>query len=467
MHPAFLFSQVSAIIKASRNQFQFNYSSTFNSYCEFACGLILIKAPNLSANWCGMLMFVVPPKAGTNMAKKYLITALSAISLIALSGCSLLPQTDNSSSGRNDAFSQKIEKGSLWKTENGGKNFLVKSQIDEKTRVSSADILSITYHPKKPATIYVGTVENGIFKTENGGENWEPIDFPPKRIYSFILDKNNPDNRMFASGVLGEWGKIFRTDDGGKNWGEVYTEPGQKTVVTVLSQHFRDNNVIFAGTSAGTIVKSTDGGDTWKNIGNKFDGGAADIVFDASKSFVTYLLMFGKKLYYSSDGGMKWIDWEEEKQKEVRALQEKASKVAVGGNATEAMRLQESAQKLSERNEKNKMPDGMVSITSDPLRSGIIYAGTGAGLFQSTDYGKYWYEVNIIESAKKFPIRSIAINPGNSNEIVFVAGKAFYKSVNGGETWAVTGLNVDRDASFVSYDPFDSKYLFVGLRKFQ
>jgi photosystem II stability/assembly factor-like uncharacterized protein len=113
------------------------------------------------------------------------------------------------------------------------------------------------------------------------------------------------------------------------------------------------------------------------------------------------------------------------------------------------------------------MPSGIVSIAPDPAVSGTLYAGTNAGLFRSTDYGKYWYELNIIESAKQFPIRSIAVNPKNPKEVVFVSGKAFYKSTNGGETWAITSLSVDRDASFVAYDPFDPKYLLIGLRKFK
>jgi photosystem II stability/assembly factor-like uncharacterized protein len=360
-----------------------------------------------------------------------------------------------------------VEPGRLWKTSDSGHAFTVKSQIDEKTRISAADILSIAYHPNVPATIYVGSVDNGIFKTVDGGDKWMSIPFPPKRIYSFILDKNDPDNRMFTSGVLNGWGKIFRTDDGGKNWRDVYTEPGSNTVVSALSQHFRDRNVIFAGTSAGTVVKSVDGGETWRNIGNKIDGIVSDISFDASKPFVTYLLLYGSKLYYSSNGGMAWIDWEEAKQQEVQTLQDKAAKASSKGDSKTAQRYTEQSQALAKRNQENRMPSGIISIATDPNQSGVIYAGTSAGFFRSPDSGKYWYEINIIESAKKFPIRSIAINPKDSKETVFVAGKAFYRSIDNGATWAVTGLNVDRDASFVSYDPFDPKYLLIGLRKFQ
>lgn len=393
------------------------------------------------------------------MLKKSLVLA---VSVFMLSGCTLpIPSSLAPSSG-----GSVQTKGSLWRTSDGGQSFEVKSEIDEKTIIAKADILSVAYHPNTQGTIYVGSVENGIFKTEDSGEQWTPIAFPYKKIYSFILDRNDPDNRMFASGVVGEWGKIFRTDDGGENWNEVYTEPGTGATVTALSQHPSDTNVIFAGTSTGTVVKSTDSGDTWKNVGNKIDGTVSDFAFDASSKFATYLLTFGQKVYFSRDGGLGWIDWEAEKQNELTALQKRASDASATGDRKRGDALQKQVQLLSERNQTNKMPSGIVSIAADPKNTGVIYAGTSTGFFRSPDYGKYWYEINIIESAKKFAIRSIAIKPTDSKEIVFVAGKAFYKSIDGGQTWFVTGLNVDRGASFVSYDPFDSEYLFVGLRNF-
>jgi len=369
-----------------------------------------------------------------------------------LSGCSLPGVTAPPLAGQNgtinkekNVFATQAIPGSLWRTDDGGKNFLVKSQIDEKTSITKSDILSIAYHPQESQTLYVSSVDSGIFKTEDGGDRWTNIPFPPKRIYSFILDKNDPNNRMFASGIVNDWGKIFRTDDGGATWKDVYTEPGQKTPITALSQHFRDRNVIFAGTAAGTVVKSIDSGETWKNVGNKINGLVGEITFDSEKSNVVYLLTFSDKLYYSPDGGMKWINWEEEKGKESSTVK----------------------QKISNLNARGPMPSGIISIMSDPIKSGVIYAGTNKGIFRSTTFGKYWDELNIIESAKKFPIRSIAVNPKNSNEIVFVAGKAFYKSIDGGETWMTTGLNVDRGASFVAYNPSYPEYLFIGLRNFK
>lgn len=366
---------------------------------------------------------------------------LATLSVLVLSGCSL--GTSQTASNAPSVFNGNRATGSLWRTSDGGHSFEAKSSMGDKGTISSANILSIAYHPQKEKVIYVSSTESGIFKTEDGGEKWTPIAFPPKNIYSFILDKSDPDNKMFASGVVNSWGKIYRTSNGGSDWRDVYSEPGEGTTIKAMAQHPTDINVLFAGTSDGTVIKSVDAGDSWKNVGNKFEGVVSDFAFDAKKKFSAYLLIYSQKLYYSEDGGSNWIDWEKVRQGET---------MSKGFSGT--------------TDSKDHMPQGIVSITADPNNSGVIYAGTTNGLFRSNDFGKHWNEINIIESAKKFPIRSIAINERDSKELVFVSGRAFYKTKNAGDTWEVTGLNADRDASIVSYDPFDKNVLFIGLRKF-
>jgi hypothetical protein len=450
--------------------------------------------------------------------KKIIKLASCLILTVFLTSCSILPT--GTSKGiktilpgeKTSPLEAKVILGSIWRTVDGGNSFESKSKLDQaavaalasqnndsaaekkpddgknlngsgtidnkaKTKInnsagdliSTADILSVAFHPTKQNTIVVSTANDGLFKTENNGDLWKPISFPPKNVYSFIIDKNDPDNRMFASGVVGDWGKIFRTKDSGNNWEEVYTEPGTKIPVTGLAQHIKDNKIIFAGTKSGTVVKSTDAGDTWKNVGqledyrdpmtdrlivgDKITGNVSDFAFDAKNKASIYLITYGAKLFYSRNTGDRWIDWELAKQREVN----------------EMVFRKEDQKKINafrERMQTERMPNGIVSVVADPKIAGLVYVGTTKGYFVSDSYGKWWKEVNIIESAKKFPIRSTAINPGNSSEIVFVSGKAFYKSVNSGKTWEVVGLDVDRDVAFVAYDPFDPKDLFVGLRKF-
>jgi photosystem II stability/assembly factor-like uncharacterized protein len=329
-----------------------------------------------------------------------------------------------------------IDKDSIFESKNGGLDFEPHFKIITNNEIGQADVLSVAFHPTKQDDTVVGSLQDGLFRRSKGEEGWTPIVFPPKNIFSFILDKSDPDNRMFASGVISENGRIFRSVDGGENWRAVYTEPGLGTVVTSLAQHHTNTNVIFAGTSAGTVIKSVDGGESWKNLGNKIDGMIKDINFDAKNQNSIYLLSHKSKVYYSRDGGLTWIDWEEEKMK---------------------------SNSLSAWNSPTKMPDQPLFLVADPNISGTVYISAARGLFRSTDYGKNWKEVNIIESAKSLPILSIAINPMNSKEIVFIAGTSFYKSINNGDTWSVTPLSSQRNASFIIYDPFDSQHIMIGV----
>jgi photosystem II stability/assembly factor-like uncharacterized protein len=363
-------------------------------------------------------------------------------------------------------FSQQTEKGSIWKSEDGGRSFSVRSTVDEKNRIEKADILDFEFHPTKPKTIIASTAEHGIFKTEDGGESWIPIEFPPKRIYSFILDRRDPDRRMFASGVIENRGRIFRSDDEGANWTPIYVEPGTGTTIASLAQDPRNPDILYAGTSKGTLVKSADAGATWKNIGETLEGVISRIFFDVTDPNAVFLLLFNDEMKFSRDGGESWVDWDEEKRDEVSAIQDEASRLLRDGRVSEANAKREAADALRKQNQENDAPRNILALLPDPSRSGVLYAGSKSGLYRSSDFGKFWEKLDIIESAEEFAIRSIAVNPKNFSEIVFVSGKAFYRSEDGGLTWSVIPLSTDRPPAQIEYDPFDSRFLFLGLREF-
>lgn len=388
------------------------------------------------------------------MSRKILgLGALSFVFLL-LSGCTLKPPAigNQNSNEETNAFETKAEAGSIWRSDDGGKTFAPKVYVDEKRKITKADILNISFllrgdeetlvksrDLRRVPDIYVGTVEDMMFKTADGAEVWEPINFPPEKVYSFVASRRSID-RMYATGVVGGRGKIFRTTDGGATWKDVYSEPGTGTTLVSLAEHPMDINLLYAGTSAGTVVLSRDGGDTWKNVGTAVNGPITGIVFDAKEKSVVYLLAFNSKVYATSDAGDTWQDLDTVRTEERKKNPDAAAKPLVAMQAIN-------------------------TLVADPYISGTIYAGTKTGIFRSRDFGISFEKMNIIESAEKFPIRALAINPKNSNEIVFVAGRTFYKSVNGGETWSVNMLNTDRDVSVITYDPEYPETLYLGLRK--
>jgi photosystem II stability/assembly factor-like uncharacterized protein len=357
----------------------------------------------------------------------------------------------------------EVEKDSILKSVDSGLSFETYFKIQTNTELGAVDVLGITFHPEVKDKIIVSTYDDGLFLNENKVNQWKVIQFPPQKIYSFILDKIDPDSRSFASGVTSGNGRIFRTENGGEAWRVVYAEPGANTTVSALTQDPNDNNIIIAGTSAGTLIRSVDRGDTWKNIGQKITSSIKHFTHDSTKTSVTYLLMNGGKIYHSYDAGLTWLNWEEEKTKEIKNLNDSASELSKSGNKAGADSLRAQAKAIQERNKIEKTPSGIINIVGDPSRTGVLYASLTKGLYRSTDYGKYWKKLNIIESAEKFPILSIAINPENSDEISFVSGNSFYRSINYGATWSVTPLDKTRNASFVAYDPFDPTVIFIGL----
>ena len=361
--------------------------------------------------------------------------SLVAVSAFVLSGCSLSLPVPGVSSG-----------GSIWKSFDNGQTFVPKVTVDEKRKISSADVLTFVVDPRSPETIYLGTVGSGLFKTADGGEHWEPLIFPPLKNYGLVLGRDN-SAQVYASGVYDGIAKMYRSDDAGRNWKEIYTEPGKGTVITALGTSPDIPDVLYAGTSAGVIIKSINGGATWDNIGVA-DGPVTKILFEKGTPEKVLLLVFNKGIDISTDGGKTWSDDVENSLVSGQARERRTERIS------------------SARNSEAKNPDGITTAVIDPSVSGTLYAGAKNGVFRSRDSGQTWEALDIIESSKKFPVRAIAINPANTDEIVYAAGNAFYRSVDGGVKWATTQLEIDRSVSIIAYDPSHPEVIYFALRKF-
>ncbi len=347
--------------------------------------------------------------------------------LFFLTGCTIKLPTSGSSTAAT---------GSVYKSTDAGNTFEAKITIDEKTKLSSADVLSVAIHPTNSQIIYIGTETNGLFRTTNGADTWQKIAFPPTKIYGLTVDNTNGD-RLFATGVYESTGKIYRSLDAGTNWKEVYTEPGSGTVITALTLDRTNPNILYAATSAGVVIRSLDGGETWKNV--VLASGPVTQVFASDKTIV--LGLFEKGTEVSFDQGATFVD---------------NTKVDFSAQVTTVV----------DQEKKVVLPQSIYTLTEDPHQRGVFLAGAKNGLFRTTDYGKTWSAVDIIESSKKFPIRAIAINPVNSNEIVYTSGEALYKSNDGGVKWSTAELKIGRGVSHLFYDPQNPSTLFFTLRKF-
>ncbi len=163
-------------------------------------------------------------------------------------------------------------------------------------------------HRRYPWTVRSGGPGSGIFKSTDGGDNWEELTEGLPDTLGKVAVSVSPamPNRVYANiEAEGEKGGVYRSDDGGKNWRqvnsdritvarawyyiEVFADPVNPNEVYVLNAPVLHS--IDGGASFSTIsVNHGDQHDLWINpdnpdnmiLGN--DGGAA-ITFNGGESW--------------------------------------------------------------------------------------------------------------------------------------------------------------------------------------
>ena len=227
--------------------------------------------------------------------------------------------------------------GGVWKTVTGGTTF--RPIFDEHTQ----SIGKITIDPSNPETVWVGTGEpwvrnsvsvgTGIYKSTNGGTNWKSMGLEnSERIGDIIVHPENSDIVYVA--VLGHlWDAneergVFKTIDGGQNWEKVLyldadtgctdlaIDPDNPDVLYASMWSYRRLPWTFDSgfTGKSGIYKSTDGGENWDTIHKGLPTGKLGrmgIGVAPSNGQVIYLSVEAeqqkdKGLYLSTNQGESW-----------------------------------------------------------------------------------------------------------------------------------------------------------------
>ena len=126
--------------------------------------------------------------------------------------------------------------GGVWKTENGGQ---VWNPIFEQERVASIGALVVA--PSDPRVVYVGTGEqtqgNGVYKSIDAGLTWTNIGLRETHVITgIVVDPRNADIVLVAAAGdhwSGAERGIYKTTDGGKNWQKVLYQDGETGVADV------------------------------------------------------------------------------------------------------------------------------------------------------------------------------------------------------------------------------------------
>ena len=241
--------------------------------------------------------------------------------------------------------------GGIWKTTDSGQNW---RNISD--GFFGGSIGAISASESDPNILYVGTGEKtvrgnvspgygGFWKSDDAGETWKKmnLDIDQVQVGRIAIHPKNPDIVYIA--IIGDLFKdsnkrgVYKSTDGGKSWRQVLFS-NERSGAVDISIDKNNPRIIFASTwnirrtpysleSGGEgsgLWKSTDGGETWKNISDN-EGlpsgiwGISGVSVSPVNSKKVFALIENKEggLFRSDDGGSSW-----EKVNEDRNLRQRA-----------------------------------------------------------------------------------------------------------------------------------------------
>lgn len=197
--------------------------------------------------------------------------------------------------------------------------------------------------------------------------------------------------------------------------------------VNVIYVDPNNSSVIYVGTPAGGIWKSTNAGVNWTPLSDELPQiGVSGIVTDPTNSNTIYIATGDKDagdtysigVLKSTDGGATW-------------------------NTTG----------LSFANTSTRAAD----IFIHPTNPSILWVATSAGVYKTSNAGVSW--TNVLSGN----IKDIKLKPGDPNTVYAVTTTSFYKSTDGGTTFtAVTsGLPASSGRLAIDVTPANSAYVYV------
>ncbi len=154
-------------------------------------------------------------------------------------------------------YTDKVGDGAgVFKSTDRGNNW---TQINNGLNSLETNVLAVD--PNNSDVLYLGTDDDGIYKSINGGENWKKL-IPTASfgVGDIIVDPQNSNNvymgtvdyfRLSESrGVLGDFG-VYKSTDGGTTWEEFNSGLNHLGVFSLeLSE---ENRILYAGTRAGGV----------------------------------------------------------------------------------------------------------------------------------------------------------------------------------------------------------------------
>jgi len=289
-------------------------------------------------------------------------------------------------------------------------------------------VLAVAGDPNDSRRFYFGSVNGGVWETNDAGRTWVPI-FDKANVGSIgalAVAPSNPRVIYVGTGEadmrsdIAQGIGMFRSSDGGKTWtslglsdtqqiGRILVDPRNPNVLLVAALGHP-----YGPNSERGIFRSADGGKRWtKPLFKDDDTGAIDLAFEPGNPRVVYAALWqtrrppwnvyppsngpGSGLYKSTDGGKTW------------------RQVTGHGFPASVARL------------------GIATSPAKPRRVYVLADGDEAGLYRSDDRGATWRKVSDDKriTNRGWYFGEIDANPKNADQL-WVNDTIILRSDDGG-----------------------------------
>ena len=343
--------------------------------------------------------------------------------------------------------------GGIWKSQNGGVSF---SPVFDKYNQS---IGAIAIDKTNPRTVYVGTGESnmrnsvsigdGLFKTTDGGSNWQKIGLDSTEHISKIIIDPNDSKILYVAAPGPLWSAsthrgLYKSTDAGKTWkkalyvndetgcADIAIHPTNPKIIIASFWQFRRKPFAFeSGGPGSAMFKSTDGGETWTKISKGLpEGNLGRIVLSINPSKPAEVLAIVEAkvpgLYLSKDEANSW------------------EKLAATENIT-------------------ARPFYFSTLVFDPKDPKRVYR-PAFDFAYSKDGGYSWSNTIIGGVAPHADHHALWINPANTDQMYLGTDGGVYISQNKGVSWQFLNNLPVGQFYHVSTDNEPTYHVYGGLQ---
>ena len=141
--------------------------------------------------------------------------------------------------------------------------------------IPNLDVHNIAIAPGPPKSVVV-VVNDGVYTSNDGGNDWNVVSakatFPLTYPRGIAVVPGDPDTLLLAIGdsTPGRTGAILRSNDGGATWKPAELSVPPNTAMWVVESQPFASGVAFAGSRYGYLYRSNDSGTSWDKLWREF-----------------------------------------------------------------------------------------------------------------------------------------------------------------------------------------------------